>query len=187
MATPMINGQEHAPDTADTGMSLPTYPSGAARDESLGVSQQAPPAPVVNAVRLMLITVGILVISILVTIATKSHLRSVIAHRHPEYTSSHLDTLINAAIISALIFGLIFAAAYTWLAFRVRAGRGWARVVTLILAGLGVLSGLGGLASSTRTTISVLLNLVTLGLNVSLIVLLNRGASNDYFRSRPPA
>lgn len=178
----MINGREHPPEAADASGVLPSYAPAMSHDATITAGHRQPPPQVVSAVRVMLVNVGILVISTVVTLTTKSHLRSVIAHRHPEYTSSHLDTLVNAAVISGVVFGLIFAAAYAWLAFRVRAGRNWARITTFVLAGLGILSGVSGLASNNRTTPSVLLNLLSLVLNGSVVVLLARKPSNEYFR-----
>jgi len=153
------------------------------------VNTVRPPAPpsVINAVRLMFLTTAFLVVSVIVTLATKSHLRHVIAGKHPEYTSSHLDTLVNAAVITSVVFGVIFIVAYIALALRVRAGRNWARITTLILAGLGILGSLSGLAGANRTTTSVLLSLLTLALNGSVIFLLARKESSDYFRSAPPS
>lgn len=182
----MIDGKEGTTGAADTTSGVPSYPSPMPRDAAIAGSPKSPPPPVVNAVRLMLLNVGFLVVSVIVALATKSHLRSVIAHRHPEYTPSHLDSLVNAAVISGAVFGLIIAAAYTWLAFRVRAGRNWARITTFVLAGLGILSALGGIASRNRTGVAVLLNVVALLLDGSVIWLLARKQSSDYFRGAPP-
>lgn len=182
----MTTGSERTNDTTDTG--LPSYLPPMPPDRTFQASRLPAPPSVLNATRLMLVTVGFLVISIIVTLATKSHLRSVIAHRHPEYTSSHLDTLVNAAVISFVVVGVIVAAVYAWLAFRVRAGRSWARITTFVLAGLGILGALSGLANaSRRTTISVLLNVLTLALDVAIVVLLARRESSDYFRGAPPS
>ena len=178
----MINGQESASEVTDVGGVLPAYPAPMTPDATTDTPRQSPPPAVVTAVRLMLLNVGFVVVSLVVSLATRSHLRSVLAHRHPEYTPSHLDAMVNAAVISGAIFGLIIAAAYTWLAFRVRAGRNWARVTTFVLAGLGILSAFGGVASSSRTTVGILLNLVALLLDGSVIALLARKQSSDYFR-----
>lgn len=182
----MINGQESASEVTEVGGVLPAYPAPMTPDPTTGTPRQSPPPPVVTAVRLMLLNAGFLVLSLIVSLATRSHLRSVLAHRHPEYTSSHLDAMVNTAVISGVVFGLIIAAAYTWLALRVRAGRNWARITTFILAGLGIISALGGVASSSRTTVGVLLNLVALLLDGSVIALLARNQSSEYFGSAPP-
>jgi uncharacterized membrane protein len=180
----MTTGQQ---PTQGTASGVPSYLPPMPPDRTVAAVRPPAPTSVINAVRLMFLTTAFLVVSVIVTLATKSHLRHVVADRHPDYTSSHLDNVVNAAVISAVVFGVIFIAAYIALALRVRAGRNWARITTIVLAGLGILGALGGLAGSNRTTTSVLLNLLTLALNGSVIFLLARKESSDFFRSLPPS
>ena len=142
------------------------------------------PPSVENAVRLMFTIAAISIISTIVTLVTRSDLKKRIEKANPDVSSSRLDSLLNDAIAIGVVIGLVFLVLYVWLAFQVRAGKNWARIVTWVFAGLGVLGALGSLAS-TETPISRVLSLISGIIDVVIIVLLAQGASNRYFKPRP--
>ena len=69
------------------------------------------------------------------------------------------------------------------LALQVQKGKNWARVITWIIAALGVLSALASLAQTT-TGGSRVASLVGGVVDLAIIILLAQKASNDYFRKR---
>ena len=64
----------------------------------------------------------------------------------PNLTPDEVDAAYALGVVFTVLIGLIFAALYLLLAIQVRKGKNWARIVTWVLAGLGVLGGLLGLA-----------------------------------------
>jgi hypothetical protein len=141
----------------------------------------APPSTVMNAFRLMLVTAALSVIGIIATFATKDDLRQRLRRANLDADTTRLDNLVNTAIAISLVVAIVFVVLYVLLAFKVRAGRNWARIVTWVLAGLGVLSLLGAL-STTATPLSRTLSVISGLIDIVIIVLLAQRPSNDYFR-----
>jgi hypothetical protein len=72
---------------------------------------------------------------------------------------------------------------YILLALQVGKGKNWARIVTWVLASLGVLSGLAALAQP-EPALSRILSIIGLLVDIAIIVLLAQRPSNEYFRRR---
>jgi hypothetical protein len=140
-----------------------------------------PPSSVVNATRLMFVSAALGVIGLIVLLASKSNLRDQIAKKNPDYDAHKLDTVVNAAVAIGITFGVIFIVLYVLLALQVKKGKNWARIVTWVLAALGVLSALSSLAQ-TNTGGSRAASLVGGVVDLAIIVLLAQKPSNDYFR-----
>lgn len=156
---------------------MPSEPGGPA-------TPAGPPPPTVqNAVRLMFLRAALGVISLIVLFATKNSLKDAIRKANPGYDTSKLDTAVNAGIVVAVVIGIIFIVLYVLLALQVRKGKNWARIVTWVLAGLGVLSGLSSLAQ-TGTGLNKILGIIGLLIDIAIIVFLALGPSNPYFRRR---
>ena len=142
------------------------------------------PSSVENAVRLMFGVAALSLISTIVAFATKSDLKKRIEQANPDVSSSRLDSLLNTAFTIGLLIGVVFLVLYILLAFQVRAGKNWARIVTWVFAGLGVLGTLSVL-SGTETPLSRVFSLISGVLDIVIIVLLAQGSSGRYFKPRP--
>lgn len=140
-----------------------------------------PPSSVVNATRLMFVSAALGVIGLIVLLASKSSLRDQIAKKNPDYDAHKLDTVVNAAVGIGITFGVIFIVLYVLLALQVKKGKNWARIITWILAALGVISALSSLAG-TNTGGSRAASLVGGVVDVAIIVLLVQKPSSEYFR-----
>lgn len=143
----------------------------------------APPS-VANAVVLMFIRAGIGLVSIIVVFATKSTLKREILQKNPTADAARLSSLVNAAIAIGVVIGIVFLVFYVFLAVQVRIGHNWARIVTFVLAALGVLGGLVSLAE-TEPAATHLLAVLTALLDLAIIILLSRRASSQYFKTAP--
>jgi hypothetical protein len=137
------------------------------------------PSTVQNAVRLMFGLVALSIISLIVVFADKNSLRDAIEDRNPSFDTSQVDSAVNTAVAVGAVIGIILMVLYVLLALQVRKGKNWARIVTWILAGLGVLSGLASLAQ-TQTAFQRITTLVGAAIDLAIIILLAR--ANDYFR-----
>lgn len=147
------------------------------------VRPPAPP-PVVNAVRLMLVQAAFSVLGFVVLIATKDALKKAIAKKNTGYDAQKLTDVVNAAVAIGIVIALIVTVLYVLLALQVRKGKNWARIVTWVLSGLGVLSGLASLAQP-ETALSRVLGLVGVLIDVAIIVLLAQRPSSQYFKGTP--
>ncbi len=168
-------------------MSEPVDPGGYApmSPEPFGgpgpVARGPAPAPVENAVRAMFARAALGVLGLIVLLATKSTLKEQIRKNNLDVSAARLDTLTNSAITIGTVIGLIFIVLYVLLALQVRKGKSWARIVTWVLAGLGVLGAFASLAQAQPALSRVLAILAGL-LDIAIIVLLAQRPSNEFFR-----
>lgn len=139
------------------------------------------PATVGNAVRLMMIRAALGVLGIIVVLATKSSLKKEILKHNRSADAARLDSLVNTAITVGIVVGIVFIVLYVLLALQVRNGRNWARIVTWVIAGLGVLSALSSLAQP-EPALSRVVSAISAILDIAIIVLLAQRPSNQYFR-----
>lgn len=167
-------------------MSDPTDSGGYASmpaDQWRGPQEQGPrtaPAPVLTAVRLMFARAALSLLGLLALLATKSTLKEQILKSKPTVSGSQIDTLLSAAIGIGVVVGLVFIVLYVLLALQVRKGKNWARIVTWVLAGLGVLSALTSLAQP-EPLLTRILSLIGAVIDVAVIVLLAQRPSSAYF------
>lgn len=145
-----------------------------------GLAPRRPVPPAVrNAVWLMLIRVAISIAAIIVLIATRGTFRRKYLEENPHASRSD----VNAALTSGVVIGIIILIFYAFLALQVRRGVNWARIVTWIIAGLGILGALLSL-NQPDTVPSRVLGGISGVLDVGVVALLAFPESNRYFR--PP-
>jgi hypothetical protein len=160
------------------GSSYPAMPGEPVRDLApLG----PPPPPVANAVKLMLLRAALNLLELPLLFATKDSLRDQIRKANPAGSQSTLDRALTASLVAATVVGLVFIVLYVLLALQVRKGKNWARIVTLVIAGLGVLSGLAAFVQP-AAGLSRALGVVALVIDVAIIVLLAQRPSSQFFR-----
>ncbi len=140
-----------------------------------------PPSTVVNAFKLILVQVALSLVNIVVALLTTNTIREQVRTSTPALDQSMVDAAVGVAIAVAVVFGLISIGVWILLAFKVRAGKNWARIVTFVFAGLGLLSGLASFAQPSSAFSHIVL-LLAVAIDIALIVLLTRGPSAEYFR-----
>lgn len=168
-------------------MTTPAYPS-STDNTPMGRPVPNPPSTVKGAFLIYLIVTLISVIGI-VLVVTSNVWDQAIAAAGTNVTSSgtSVSSLASAAKIATVVVGLIFIGLYLLFAFKMRAGRNWARIVLTVLSALSILS-------AARTTASISVNgqaysvgssqatgWINAALAVVAIVLMYMGASNAYF------
>jgi hypothetical protein len=168
---------------------LPAAPSyggyGAMPPAEYGQPAPVGPAPstVVNAVRLMFVAAVIGLVSLIVALSTKSTLRTDIAKKNPDFDSAKLNTAVNVAITAGVVFGIVFIVLFILLALQVRKGKNWARIVTWVITGLGIVSALASLGQ-TIAPASRVVGVISGLLDIAIVVLLLQKPSNAFFKSR---
>jgi len=160
------------------------YPSMAPAPWETSAIQGPPPSTVVNAFKLILVQVALSLVNIVVTLLTADSIKEQVRTASPTLDQSMVDTAAGLVIGVAVVFGIIGIGVWILLAFTVRAGKNWARIVTFVFAGLGLLSGLASFAQPS-SVFSHLLLLVAVAIDIALIVLLTRGPSAEFFRRKP--
>ena len=157
------------------------YPSMAPPAWEAPVVQGPPPSTVVNAFKLILVQAALALVNIVVTLLTVDAIREQVLTTSPTLDQSTVDTAVGVAVAVAIVFGIIGIIVWVLLAFKVRAGKNWARIVTFVFAGLGLLIGLASFAQPSSAFSHIVL-LLAVAIDIALIVLLTRGPSAEYFR-----
>ncbi len=160
------------------------YPSMPAPPPGQPMAAGPPPPAVDNAVKLMFARAAVSLLSLLALLGTRGNLKDQVRKANPSFDAHKLDSTVTVAITAGVIVGLIFIGLYVALALQVRKGKQWARIVTLVLAALAVLSGLLTFLQP-EPVLSRLLGVVNLALDIGVIGLLTRRPSADYFRAAP--
>lgn len=142
-----------------------------------------PPAEVVRATLLMFASAALGLLSLIISFADANGLKDSIRRSDPNLTQSQVDSAYAVSLAIAIIIGLVFAAAYVLLAIQVRKGKNWARIVTLVLAGISILFGLLGLGSDVPA-LSRVLGIIGLLINIGIFVLLLLPRAREFFASR---
>jgi hypothetical protein len=149
------------------------------RPESDPPQPRQAPAPVVNAVRLMLLRSAVSVVGVISLLTMQDDLKRRYLEANPDASPSDAETQLNVAAITTVVI-LVF---YVFLAFRVRTGASWARIVTWVIAGLGILGALLSLGEP-DPPLSRALGIVVGIIDVAVVVLLARPESNRFFRAK---
>lgn len=140
-----------------------------------------PPLDVLRAVQLMFARVGLGVVNASITLMSGNAIKDAFRHDDPSLAPAEVDEKYTQTVATAVFLAVVLAVLFVLLALQVRHGRNWARMVTWVVAGLGVLGGLLALfAAGTGPEKAVVA--VGLLVDVAIIVLLTRPAANDYFR-----
>lgn len=148
--------------------------------------QQAPaaaPPSVLRAAQLMFVRVAVGILSALIAFASGDAIKDSIRESNPSLSADEVNSAYALGVGVAVFFGLVFAVLYILLAIQVRKGKNWARIVTWVLAGLGVLSGLLGLLGD-GTALEKVVSVLLLLIDAAIIYLLATKPSNEFFASR---
>lgn len=103
------------------------------------------------------------------------------------------QTLVNTVKITTVVVGLILLGLYLLFAFKMRAGRNWARIVLTVLSALSILSPTTASSSVTvngsvyKSSSTQLTGWIGAALGIVAIVLMFLPASNAYFAASKAA
>jgi hypothetical protein len=140
------------------------------------------PQSIANAVKLMYVGAGISLLGILFTVLQKNSIRDQVRDDYPSYSQDKVDSTVSSVIAFAIIGGLIGAGIWLWMANTNGKGKTWARTVATVLGGLNVLFALLGLGMGQSTPLSTVVSLISVVLAATILYLLYRPESNQYYR-----
>ncbi len=153
------------------------YPTAGAEPEPQHVP---PPRAVQNAVKLMYVGAAIEVISLVVGLLTKSSYRNAIMKTHANYTTAQLHNAESARAIPLVIGAVIAIALWLWMAWAVRRGQNWARVLSAVFFAINTLS-LIAAAVVVRDVPSLIVGVVLWLIGLAAIVLIFGKEARPYY------
>ncbi|MDQ2723818.1 MAG: hypothetical protein M3Y19_11010 [Actinomycetota bacterium] len=153
-------------------------------DNEIRKEPSVAPADVDKAFKLWLVSIGIGVLGIIASIAfaDRQALIDQAMKNSAALTRDEASTGVTIGLVVGAVVALIIIGLELFFAFKMRAGRNWARIVLTVVGILGVLFGLFGLTNG--LTIATVLNLISIIVVIAAIVFMFRPASGAYF-SRP--
>jgi len=153
------------------------YPAGAPDPQQ---QRPAPPASILAAARLMYAGAVVSALSLIATLATISQLRTALHNADPALSAARLHTAEIAAVIIALLVGLIGVGLWIWMAAANKAGKNWARITASVIFGLDTLA---VIADFTRPEplLNRLVSAVIWLIGLGVIALLWRRDSRAYY------
>ncbi len=156
------------------------YPSGGNQPEPL---RPAPPASVLNAVKLMYAGAAISLVSLIISLSDISGTKAAIRKARPSLSATQVNQLDHFIIGLAIFSGLVGIALWLWMARANGQGKNWARIMSTVLFGLSTLD-LFGVLSQPKTALGLIFPLLTWLVGAGAVFLLWRPDSSAFFR--PP-
>lgn len=181
---PFGAGQPAYPGPQDPSAGFGSFPTGPGR------SGQAPPAPaqpasIATAVKLMYAGAVLSALSLIYSFATmgdlKDDIRTELEKNDASVSQSTIDAAYSVTIVIAVVFGLIGALLWVWMAWKNGQGRKWARVVATVLGVFNVLALLFSLVGGNAEPVSLVLSAISCVLAVAILVLLYKKESTAFY------
>lgn len=140
------------------------------------------PKSVDNAFTMWLIIIGLAVVSIIISLTVgsddfKDAARDALAGQNK--TEQEIEDYANAAKVFTAIIAIVFIALYLLFAYKMRAGRNWARITLTVLGGLNVLSILFSFRQAGG--VGIVIGLVQAVVILAAIYFMFRPEANQYY------
>ena len=154
------------------------------------VEPERPPAPpsVQKAVKLMYAGAAVsavsLIVSLIIPLANVASTKASIKKAHPTYTGSQVNQVFNLGIGLAIIFGVLGAGLWLWMARANNDGRNWARILSTVFFTIATVELLPALSSA--GPLSLLFTLVLWVIGAAAVFFLWRAKSSEFIKSRRP-
>ena len=181
---PFGANQPAYPGPQDPNAGFGAYPTGPGQG---GQRPAAPaqPASIATAVKLMYAGAVLSVLSLIYSFSTlgnlKDDIRVELEKNDASVSQSTIDAAYSVTIVIAVIFGLIGALLWVWMAWKNGQGRKWARVVATVLAAFNLVGLLFSVAGGNAETISLIASAISCVLAVCILVLLYKKESTAFY------
>jgi hypothetical protein len=156
-------------------------------DPYAGVWEPQDRGPVPGTVRIaiVLMFVGALaaLVGIIVTLTNVDHIRELFENTVPKMEPDKVDNATTFAIVEQIVLNVLRAAIWVGLALFVRQGRHWARIVSTLVAAVGVLLMLRGIGGTDEVG-AMIAGWGQVVCGVLAVVLIWLPPSMDWFRPR---
>lgn len=101
-----------------------------------------------------------------------------------QYTSAFYDLTVGAVALGAIVGAAVGVGLWVWMALKNGEGRPWARVLASVFGGLALLMTIPSLLWGRQTGFEVVLAVVSLLLSITILVLLWRKESSEFYAAR---
>jgi ABC-type uncharacterized transport system permease subunit len=151
-----------------------SYPAGGA--DAPAPSKPAVPTTITTSFYCYLASTVVSVVSALLLLGSKDTIADRLRSSNTSgLTENQINQAAQIGLVIAVVVALLFALIYLWLAFKLRAGRNWARITLTVLTALQVIS----LATGQGTAVGYVSVLVAvIGLVFAFL-----GQSNEYINA----
>jgi hypothetical protein len=128
---------------------LPNFPAAPPPSDS-GLPQQViePPREITWSFWCYVAAAVISLVGGLISLGSRQTFLNALRNNNHTLTDSQIQAAASVAVAVAVVFAVIFAGLYVLFAFKLRAGRNWARIVLTIIAALDLLGVVTGQAGS---------------------------------------
>jgi hypothetical protein len=127
------------------------------------------PGTITLATTIMIVRAIIGLLAVLLIFLVRDDIKQAIRDNDSSLSASDINTATNVAIGVGIAFAALVFILYIWLAAKIRRGRNWARITTIVLA---VLSILGAIGTAVRPTASAARGGGVVGAILDLIILI---------------
>ncbi len=147
-----------------------------------------PPPSVLKAVKLMyagaIVSAVSLIVSLIIPLADVASTKASIRKAHPSFTASQVNQVFNLGIGLAIVFGVIGAALWLWMARASSQGRNWARILSTVFFGISTLELFTVL--NAPSLLGLLFTVLLWVIGAAAVFFLWRGESSEFFKPRQP-
>jgi hypothetical protein len=159
------------------------YPGGAQSSEPVPSPANAPQS-VARAARVMYVGILASLVGIVIDLLERHDIRTAILQHSSTMTAAKVNDTYHAELVLLVVFGLIGAGLWLWMARSCLAGKSWARVTSTVFFGLETLAVIINIAAP-GAGLTRLYGLIVWVIGLIAIVLLWQRSSSNYFRGAP--
>ena len=161
-----------------------SYPGGVQPGAPTSAPSPAnPPQSVVRAAQVMYVGIAASVVGIIIDLLMRHTIRTAIVQHSSNTTAAQIKDAYHAELVLLVVFGLIGAGLWFWMAQSCLAGKSWARIPSTVFFGIDTLAVLLGIAVTPGGGLTRIYGFVVWVIGLIAIVLLWRRSSSDYFRA----
>jgi hypothetical protein len=131
----------------------------------------------------MYVGIAASVIGIIIDLLMRHTIRTAIVQHSSNMTAAQINDTYHAELVLLVVFGLIGAGLWFWMAHSCLAGKSWARITSTVFFGIDTLAVLLGIAVTPGGGLTRVYGFVIWVIGLIAIVLLWRRSSSDYFRA----
>lgn len=145
-----------------------------------------PPRPRTVDIACALLTVLVVsgIVGTIVTLASQDEVRRELERRNSSLSDAQIEQAAHIGIVVGVVVGFGLSLFYLFLAYKMMRGRNWARITTWVFMGLASFALVTAFAFA-EPAFARALGVFNSLCAISIIVLLARRPSNDYFRKPP--
>jgi hypothetical protein len=161
-----------------------SYPGGVQPTEPApGPVKANAPQSVVRAAYVMYLGVAASVIGIIIDLLMRHTIRTAIVQHTSNMTAAQVNDAYHAELALLVVFGLIGAGLWYWMARNCLAGKSWARTTSTVLFGIDTLAVILGIAVTPGGGATRIYQLLIWLIGLVAILLLWQRPSSEYFRA----